>query len=142
MKRILMFLLLLVGLVACTDRTAKYTDSLNQVTDAVAAATAITTEITDIQTLISSIDLNNLSTANATELYNSLLSIQTNLDNEIVQSVVSAYLDQNDFALNVDLGTIESQITSVPDGNWPPDAPTKTEVTALMTSLLTTIQGL
>ena len=135
MKKIMIFLIL-VFLVACNNPFKKYEESGDKLQEALAAVSTIETQISTIEALINGGDLSN---ANITDVYAALQTINDNLGNEIVQSVLSNYAEQNGINLDTDMEAVKTQILSDPGYvNYTPtgDEPSKDEVTALLTSIL------
>ena len=135
MKKIIIFFIL-IFLVACNNPFDKYKESGDKLQEALAAVDSIETQISKIENLINAGDLTN---ANITDVYAALQTINDNLGNEIVQSVLSNYAEQNGINLDTDMEGVKTQIFSDPGyvAYTPgPGEPSKDEVTALLTSIL------
>ena len=135
MKKIMIFLIL-VFLVACNNPFKKYEESGDKLQEALSAVSTIETQISTIEALINGGDLSN---ANITDVYAALQTINDNLGNEIVQSVLSNYAEQNGINLDTDIDAVQAQILADPgyvNYTPAPGEPSKAEVTALLTSIL------
>lgn len=137
MKKLLVLFGVLLMFTSCIESPAdKYMDSVDQLMDAVASAGEVSNQITLIETLVSAGDL---SSANISTIYASLQTIDSNLDSEILQSVISNYATSNGISLNTDVSDVKTQIFTDPGYVAYPDSgvsPSKAEVEALVDSIL------
>lgn len=133
-------------LASCNNPFDKYKDSVDKLKEALEASKAIEKEVADIQAQIDRISANGTQTfdqTNISEIYSSLQTINTNIDNPIVQSVLQNYLEQNNISLGSDVSQLKTDLSSIPEfSNYNGSNPSKAEVTTLFSSLITKIQNL
>lgn len=145
MKKIIV-LCFLVFLASCNNPFDKYKDSVDKLKEALEASKAIEKEVADIQAQIDRISASGTQTfdqTNISEIYTSLQTISTNMDNPIVQSVLQNYLEQNNISLSSDVAQLKTDLSSIPEfSSYAGTNPSKAEVTTLFTSLVTKIQSL
>lgn len=143
MKKIMILVLSCLWLVSCVNPFDKYGDSVDQLQQALAAVGTIETEIADIEAQIARLDdvgTQDFTEADITEIYTSLQTINNNLDNEIVQAVLENFLEQNNISLDGNIEDLETQLNALPEfSGYSGTNPSQTDVTNLLTSILTNL---
>lgn len=133
MKRLFLLLIVLV-LAACDNPFKKYEESF----DALSAAISMGKEVENVQTLLNTIDTSNttITTEQIGQLLDSLTIINDNLDNPQVQAILTSYATQYGVSLDVDAGTIQSELQNLPEFTNYPDAAQKQQALTLISSIL------
>ena len=140
MKKIFLLLIVLV-LTACDNPFKKYEESF----DALTAALTMADKVDTINTIIDNITVNgvitldNLTVTDVNNIISSLDYINTNLDNEQVQSILNSYASQEGIALDTEVANIKTEIESIALSDRDGDGNTTNE--AAIVTLITSILG-
>jgi len=145
MKKTIIFIFL-IFLIACNNPFKKYEDSVSELQKALDLVQGIEKEVGDIQSQIdrlSAPDTQSFTQADIAEIYSSLQTIDKNLDDPVVKAVLENYLEQNNISLDGDVNQLQQDLAAVPEfSNYNGTNPSKAEVTNLLGSLITKIQGM
>lgn len=140
MKKIFLLLIVLV-LTACDNPFKKYEESF----DALTAALTMADKVDTINTIIDNITVNgvitldNLTVTDVNNIISSLDYINTNLDNEQVQSILNSYASQEGIALDTEVANIKTEIENIALSDRDGDGNTTNE--AAIVTLITSILG-
>jgi len=140
MKKVFLLLIVLV-LTACDNPFKKYEESF----DALTAALTMADKVDTINTIIDNITVNgvitldNLTVTDVNNIISSLDYINTNLDNEQVQSILNSYASQEGIALDTEVANIKTEIENIALSDRDGDGNTTNE--AAIVTLITSILG-